>query len=238
MGKDAENTTPAPPAAPEVPEPPAPPPPPAPVDPEPAKVTLQKIDPPPPPLEDAPLKDVDGVDWERKFHGSQGVAKQFRDQVVTQQEQLTASNEQLAALASTPSDLKEARAEIVQLREINERNVRHGELRGVVAKDFPDLLPLLDDGLMLGVDTLEGDALTDHLTRLRTQFGGGNQGELDETLSGATPASPAGGSTGVTESVEDLFQKLMNLNPGSDEYVKTNRAYLMAQEKVLAKAEK
>ena len=178
-----------------------------------------------------PPKPTDSTNWKAEYDklkasydGLKGHATQMkteRDKLVLQlnDAQQTIESQKLdfeAQLATLTKTSTEAASTIEALQGKVGKFEREESLRATIRESHPDLLSDYEDGL-LRLDNLEGDAITDYLTRYAERMSAVQTDAIKGTIKGATPPAPRG-SDSAAKTPEELRQEVMKAAPGSDEY--------------------
>jgi len=182
--------------------------------------------------------------WEERFNGMKGTAVKYQKQVERLSAQLTSLQQQLEEtnLSLTgerdkyKSEAEKLSSEATQIKDEFGKLKKQTEVSRMIRRDFgQELHDLFEEGLLLGVDSLEGDALKDYLTRYSQKLGAVKKAGLEEITSGAKPPAPSqqAGQAGVTlqSAQADLQRAMATHGSRSPEYQKAMENYLAVIQK-------
>lgn len=152
------------------------------------------------------------IDWKRKYDGLQGQfdkVKRERDDFAAKVTLLTTEYEgQLATLTSEKATFEKTATEktgtVEQLQKDFTGTKTELDALKLVLKDYSDLAPLVAKGT-LRIVGLQGDELTAYLTQAREDLKGVVTAGTQQSIAGASPAPPSGGSTSMT--LQELSDK-------------------------------
>ena len=101
--------------------------------------------------------------------------------------------------------------------------------RTTIAKDFKELVPLYDEGLMPGVESLEPEAMTTFLTKFKTVADQLRTGAVVNQMVGSTPNAGQAPASGASLTIEQLTEQMMTMSPFDPKYgdFKAQRATLL-----------
>lgn len=168
--------------------------------------------------------------WQSKYNGLQGHAtttKRKLDELTLAQANGAQEYEaQLTALTTErdtyKADLEAHRQSVEALTAKSAKLERHMELGRTIRGQFPSLAELFDEGLLLGVDGLEGDDLANHLTSLSQKFEKVADDRVRGITAGATPPPPGQQQQQAGMTREEVFAKMTTLlnekGPNDPEY--------------------
>lgn len=137
--------------------------------------------------------------WKQKYTGVQGHANRLKRQL----DELNAKNaslaEQLAERETTltaqveqlTTQLRDFQSQFEQASAKANKLERQQELGRHIRTQHPELAGLYDEGLLLGVESLEGEELDGYLTRYAEKLGAVKDTILNTTVSGSTPPPPS-----------------------------------------------
>lgn len=185
------------------------------------------------------------TDWQSRYNGQQGAIQR---EVEAKKNALLQANELQTQFASLQADLQSKETHWkTQLDTLNQTlNERTSKLSGYEKKDatrtflsaspdFKDLVSYFDQGLMPGVESMEGDEQTAFLTKFKTVTSQLREGAVVNTLLGSSPAPNAPApSGGASLTVDELHQQMMSMNPWDPKYQEYDKQYsqlLAAQKK-------
>lgn len=176
------------------------------------------------------------TNWKAKYDGLQGAFKQLQTQhqelkvhfvdLSTQHE--SATSEAQVEIDRLSTELQTAQSQVEQLTGRNQTLEKQAEVRRHIASKYPDLAGLYDKGLLLGVDDLEGDALDEHLGRFQEEFGSMQQRDMEDHVAGSTPAPQGGNEQTPAKTADEMYDQLMGMPPGTEEYNKLFQQYTQA----------
>ena len=198
-----------------------------------------------PPEDETPLTEPAKaeVSWEERFNGMKGTAvkhqkradklaaeladlrQQYEEQTLT----LGSERDQLKSeLEKTVTQSVQAQTELALLK-------KQSEIGRLIRRDYPALTDLYDEGLLIGLEALEGVALTDYVTRYAQKLGQVRQAGVEEAVSGAKPPPPSQqqGQAGLTlgAAQADLQRALAQHGSRSPEYSRAMENYLLVIQK-------
>lgn len=176
--------------------------------------------------------------WIDKYNGAQGFGaaqKQRADELEKKLQATIADYEaklvSLVAERDTHQTTAQQHAQRLSEIEANYKlALRQIEVGRTIRQKFPDLADLYDEGLMIGVESLEGDALNEYLQKFAGKLGARQQADLERALEGATPQQTAGNDRGTaTTTLNDLRRDLQKAytehGPNSKQYQDAYNAY-------------
>ena len=175
--------------------------------------------------------------WKSKYDGLQGYVINLKNQIASKEQALMDLEQQVADLKQQVEELGGAKAELEteteQLREYRKLSERKAAVRKVITEKHPELAGLFDDGLMMGVEDLQGESLMVYLDKFAKRL---NASAL-ETLDGTVPTPPTdpseGGKFAATE--EQLLDFLLSHDPSTPEWTKASQQYEAVLRKRAAK---
>jgi hypothetical protein len=120
--------------------------------------------------------------------------------------------------------------QVQQLTGQVEKFQKQTAVRTAIGQTSPELVKLYDDGLMPGVETLEGDALTGYLTKFKSTLDAMRGNAVVQQVQGTTPTQPPA-QQGAAMTVEEMAKKLLTMDPYSKEYANLQAAMFEAAAK-------
>lgn len=178
--------------------------------------------------------------WEDRFNGMKGTAIKHQnraDKLAAELAALRQEHEEMSLSLARERDkykteAEKAAAEATQYgTELNKFRKRD-EIGRLIRKDYQQLTDLYDDGLLVGVESLETDALTDYLKRFTEKLGKVKEIGQRDTAAGATPPPPAqqGATSGQTlgGASNAVSEALTRYGRNSKQYQDAMNSYLAA----------
>lgn len=189
------------------------------------------------PHSSAPTKDSSGDNyWKSKHDGLQGFVSKLKkdyDAVRLQYDDFKSkAAEETTALAAERDRLQKEYEQARAQHEAASKELatyrKRFEISRVVASDYPELMPLYNDGLLIGVESLEGDELKAFLARYQERVKGLVNDKVVGDVRGSTPQPPASAApTAVTR--ESLLREVESTRRqfgySSKEYAAAMQAY-------------
>jgi hypothetical protein len=178
--------------------------------------------------------------WKRTSDGAQGVINSQKQQMAdlkaqleamksTHQNDLAAQASEFSALQQELQALKgkyeEETSSLPTLREERERLGHQVETQKLLMtapyRDVPELLEAYIKGHLK--DGLTGDELTSYLDDWVNILGSAASRRSDKDFSGTVPPRPSPVTEKSTR--QELYKRLMSMDPNSEEYIKLERQY-------------
>lgn len=175
-----------------------------------------------------------------QYDGLSGFAKKEKNradnlstQNATLTEELESSKVQaVSQVTQLTQQLTESRALTEQLQTEVSTAERTQELSQLIRTDFPELAGLHDQGLLLGLEGLEKEALTEHLGKLKSTIVDSATERQKDRDSGSVPPSPGGAQSPPTMTLADAQTKLEEATTvfgfNSPEYLEAYNNYMVA----------
>lgn len=186
----------------------------------------------------SPSPDVTVEKLQRQYNGLQGAfnkEKKRGDELVIKLDTTTTEYEtqvntlaaERDALAATQQALQE---QLTAAQTKAAKLEKEKSIGTTVRRDFPALAELFDEGLLLGIDGLEGDALTTYLTQYQEKLGVIRDNMIRNKTAGATPSAPSGQKTTAAMTQEDAKKNLQSVisqgfGQNTPEYKEAFQAY-------------
>jgi hypothetical protein len=183
----------------------------------------------------------DNRDWQaeletadRRYRGLRGIHNKVlaeRDQLSEERDTLTSQfEEHKANTGKTIEDLTRER-DLLQAQNAEfQKKLTEVERRQEIASEISEKFPLLSDwwnqGLLPGVDQLEGEEREQYLQSFQEKLESQMDTEARERQRGKTPRRPAPSTDDTPESLEDLAAKLKQHRVGSEEYNRIREQYM------------
>lgn len=197
------------------------------------------------PEDEAPLTEPAKAEpsWEERFNGMKGTAMKHQkraDKLAAELADLRQQyEEQTLTLGGERDQLKiELEKFVTQATQIQSELAvlkKQSEIGRLIRREYPALTDLYDEGLLIGLESLEGAALTDYVTRYAQKLGQVRQAGLEEAVSGAKPPPPSQqqGQAGLTlgAAQADLQRALAQYGARSPEYNRAMDNYLTVIQK-------
>lgn len=166
------------------------------------------------------------TDLQGRYNGQQGAIQREVEAKKTALAQTADLQTQIASLeADWKNKFDTANGQVTTLtQQLNERTTKlqgfekRDTTRGLIAKDFKELVPLFDEGLMPGVESLEGDALTGFLTKFKTVADQLRTGVVLNTMVGSTPGGNSTPAGGAALTADQLTEQMMKMSPFDPKY--------------------
>lgn len=189
------------------------------------------------PQPSAPTKDTSADNyWKSKHDGLQGFVSKLKkdyDAVRLQYDDFKSkAAEEMTALAAERDRLQKEYEQIRAQHEATAKELamfrKRFEISRVVSSEYPELMPLYNDGLLIGVESLEGDDLKSFLARYQERVKGLVNEKVVGDARGSTPPPPTSAApTAVTR--ESLLREVENARRqfgfSSKEYASAMQAY-------------
>lgn len=163
--------------------------------------------------------------WFNQYSGSQRALREKDNayrQALVERDQLTQTKAQIEVERDTikgdlERQLQDAIKKATDLEVKLSAFEKRAQIRTTISSTHKELVPLYDEGLMPGVEGLEGDNLTTFLDKFKGYLNVQNQQTLETALSGATPSAPTTPTpSGMTK--DQMLNWLMDHRPSDKGY--------------------
>lgn len=177
--------------------------------------------------------------WEERLNGAKGEAAKHRKKAERLESDLNRLRQETLNLVKErdkfKTDWEATSQQAIQAQTELTRLQRQSEIGKLIRTDYSSLTDLYDGGLLLGLESLEGDALTQYLTQYSDKISQRQELTVQQTISGAKPPPPSQqqGQAGTTLQMAqaEVQRTLAQHGSRSSEYTKAMETYLAVVKK-------